>query len=75
MPGSPLQDRVTRAAEDALAEQHFVSAIDVLLRLGWLAPSHVAVWRQGRVDCLERLVPDRGQHFPAGFPSQRNSSY
>jgi hypothetical protein len=39
-----LEQRVTRAAETALAEQRFVSAIDVLLGLGWLAPysSHVS---------------------------------
>jgi hypothetical protein len=43
-----LEQRVTRAAEAALAEQRFVSAIDVLLGLGWLAPSHLDQWRQGR---------------------------
>ena len=32
-----VEDRVTRAAEDTLTEQHYVTAIDVLLRLGWLA--------------------------------------
>ena len=51
-----LEQRVTRAAEAALAEQRFVSAIDVLLGLGWLAPSHVDQWRQGRVESLERVV-------------------
>jgi hypothetical protein len=51
-----LERRVTRAAEEALAEQRFVSAIDVLLGLGWLAPSHLDRWRQGRVDSLERVV-------------------
>ncbi len=51
-----LERRVTRAAEAALAEQRFVSAIDVLLGLGWLAPSHLDRWRQGRVESLERVV-------------------
>ena len=51
-----LEQRVTRAAEAALAEQRFVSAIDVLLGLGWLAPSHLDRWRQGRVESLERVV-------------------
>jgi hypothetical protein len=51
-----LEDRVQRAAEDALAAQQYVSAVDVLVRLGWLAPTHVDHWRQGRVDCLERMV-------------------
>ena len=56
MANSRLEERVTRAAEATLAEQNYVSAIDVLLRLGWLAPSHLALWRQGRVECLERVV-------------------
>jgi len=56
MANSRLEERVTRAAEATLAEQNYVSAIDVLLRLGWLAPSHLALWRQGRVECLERMV-------------------
>jgi hypothetical protein len=51
-----LEQRVTRAAEAALAEQRFVSAIDVLLGLGWLAPPHLDLWRQGRVESLERVV-------------------
>ena len=51
-----LEQRVTRAAERALAEQRFVSAIDVLLGLGWLAPSHLERWQQGRVESLERVV-------------------
>src|SRR6188472_1828574 len=56
MANSRLEERVTRAAEAALAAQSYVSAIDVLLRLGWLAPSHLDLWRQGRVECLERMV-------------------
>jgi len=51
-----LEDRVRRAAADVLAAQQYVSAVDVLVRLGWLAPTHVDQWRQGRVDCLERMV-------------------
>jgi len=51
-----LEQRVTRAAEAALAEQRFVSAIDVLLGLGWLTPSHLDQWRQGRVESLESVV-------------------
>jgi hypothetical protein len=47
---------VERAAEAALADQRYVSAVDVLVRLGWLAPTHVDHWRQGRVDCLERMA-------------------
>jgi hypothetical protein len=51
-----LGERVERAAADALAAQDYVSAVDVLVGLGWLAPTHVDLWRQGRVDCLERMV-------------------
>jgi hypothetical protein len=53
---SKLQQRVTRAAEAALAERKFVTAIDVLVGVGWLEPRRVNEWRQGRVDYLERVV-------------------
>lgn len=56
MSGAKLEQRVVRAAEAALAEQQYVSAIDVLVRLGWLAPPHLDGWRQGRAECLERVV-------------------
>jgi hypothetical protein len=56
MGNSPLEQRVTQAAEATLAEQGYVSAVDVLLHLGWLAPPHLDLWRQGRVACLERMV-------------------
>ena len=49
-----LEQRVVRAAEAALAERQFVSAIDVLDGIGWLVPSRVEEWRQGRVGYLER---------------------
>ncbi|OIN80983.1 hypothetical protein BMG05_09630 [Mycobacterium malmoense] len=51
-----VEQRVTRVAEAVLADQPFVSAIDALVGLGWLAPSHVDNWRQGRVDVLEQVV-------------------
>jgi hypothetical protein len=51
-----LEPRVTRVAEAALAERRFVSAIDVLVGLGWLAPSHVDRWRQGRIDSLDGVM-------------------
>ena len=57
-----LELRVTRVAEAVLAERRFVSAIDVLAGLGWLAPSSVDRWQQGRIDSLERVVqvdPDK----------------
>ena len=51
-----LERRVARAAEAALAERKFVTAIDVLVGVGWLQPAKVDEWRQGRVDYLERVV-------------------
>ena len=52
----PLADRVARAAEAALAAQHFVSAIDILLGIGWLDSGAVKRWRSGQIDCLEEVV-------------------
>jgi hypothetical protein len=51
-----IEQRVVRAAETALASRQFVSVIDVLVGIGWLAPSHVEEWRQGRVEYLERMA-------------------
>lgn len=51
-----LLRRVVEAGEAALADRMYVSAIDVLLGLGWLAPRHVDEWRQGRIDNLEGAI-------------------
>jgi hypothetical protein len=51
-----LERRVIGAAEAALAERQAVSTLDVLVALGWLAPSHVAAWRQGRIETLEEAL-------------------
>jgi hypothetical protein len=51
-----LERRVVEAAEAALAERKYVTAIDVLVGLGWLQPRRVEEWRQGRVDYLERVT-------------------
>lgn len=56
MSGAALEQRVVRAAEAALAERQYVSAIDVLVGLGWLAQARLDEWRQGRAECLERVV-------------------
>ena len=53
---SKLEQRVVRAAEAALSDQQFVSAVDVLVGLGWLTPGRVNEWRQGRVEYLEQAV-------------------
>jgi hypothetical protein len=51
-----LEQRVVRAAEAALAERKFVTAIDVLVGIGWLPPTLVEQWRQGRVEFLEGVA-------------------
>jgi hypothetical protein len=54
--GTKLEKRVVAAADAALRDHQYVTALDVLQGLGWLAPSSVDQWRQGRVDYLERVV-------------------
>jgi hypothetical protein len=51
-----LQERVVAAAEGALANNSYVSAIDVLTRMGLLQPTHVDSWRKGQIDALERAI-------------------
>jgi hypothetical protein len=51
-----LNRRVTQAAEAALAEQQYVSTTDVLVGLGWLTPSQIDRWRQGRIESLESVA-------------------
>jgi len=48
-----LPERVAEAAERSLTAQNYVSPIDVLMRIGWLAPDAERRWRQGRTDSLE----------------------
>lgn len=55
-PPDRLEQRVVRAAEEVLSRQRYVAPVDVLLDLGWLHQSQVDAWRQGRVECLERVV-------------------
>jgi hypothetical protein len=51
-----LERRVAEAGEAALADQQYVTAIDVLIGVGWLTPIAVDRWRQGRVEDLERVT-------------------
>ncbi len=53
---SGLERRVVAAAEAALGDRGYLSAIDVLIGLGWLTPGQVDRWRQGRVEYLERVT-------------------
>jgi hypothetical protein len=54
--GRKLDHRVRQAAEAALSSKEHVSAIDVLIGIGWLAPSNVDAWRQKRIDYLEQAI-------------------
>jgi hypothetical protein len=51
-----LEERVIRAAEAALADHHYVSALDIFVGMRLLAPAHVQEWRSGRVPYLERVI-------------------
>ncbi|WP_433247219.1 DUF2293 domain-containing protein [Streptosporangium sp. CA-135522] len=53
---SKLERRIVEAAEAALAQRKFVTAIDVLTGIRWLHARHVDTWRQGRVAALEELA-------------------
>ena len=48
-----LEARTVAAAEAALAERKFVTAIDVLQGIGWLPQARIDEWRQGRLAYLE----------------------
>src|SRR5262249_5086852 len=52
----PLVDRVTEAAEAALAAQDYVSIVDVFLGIGWLDPGAPKRWQVGQLDCLEEAL-------------------
>ncbi|HLH91795.1 MAG TPA: hypothetical protein VKX28_25485 [Xanthobacteraceae bacterium] len=52
----PLEERVARPADAALAAQRDVSPFDVFLRIGWLDPSSAQRWRLGQVECLEQVM-------------------
>jgi hypothetical protein len=51
-----VERRVVAVAEQVLAEQRYVTAVDVLVGLGWLPPRSLDRWRQGRVASLESVV-------------------
>ena len=51
-----IDTRVARIAEATLADQQFVTPIDVLIGLGWLAQPNVDRWLRGLVTSLDRCV-------------------
>lgn len=52
----PLADGVARAAEAAPAARRFVSAIDMLVGIGWLELQAVERWRRRQIGCREDVV-------------------
>ena len=51
-----LKQRVVNAAEAALSDHQYVSAIDVFMGAGFLQPTHAQSWKKGQVDFLERTI-------------------
>lgn len=51
-----LQQRVLGAAESALYKKKYVSAIDVLIGIGFIEPVHEQNWRRGKIPFLEQAV-------------------
>ncbi|TPG34193.1 DUF2293 domain-containing protein [Mycolicibacterium hodleri] len=51
-----IETRVSRIAEALLAERQFVTPVDVLIGLGWLAESNVDRWMKGRISSLDLCV-------------------
>jgi hypothetical protein len=51
-----LEQRVLRAAEAALSHHNYVSAIDILTGIGFLAASHQQAWRKGQTNSLEETI-------------------
>ncbi len=54
---SGLQKRAVLAAQAALDDHEFVSAVDILVGMGWIHPVNVEAWRKGRLSCLEEMLP------------------
>lgn len=51
-----LEQRVARIAESTLADQQFVTPIDVLVGLGCLDQKKAGIWRMGLVTSLDRCL-------------------
>ena len=47
---------IRQSAAAALSNKEYVSAVDVLVDVGWLAPSNVDTRRQKRVEYLEQAI-------------------
>jgi hypothetical protein len=59
MPNKPrrdLQERVEQAASAILKASGSVGPFELMLRLGWLAPSHFVSWKKGIVPSLLKVL-------------------
>lgn len=54
--GASIEQRVARAAAEALQDHGYVAPVEVLMGMGWLQPVHSDRWRQGRLPYLEQMV-------------------
>lgn len=52
----PLYPRIVRGVADILDEGKVVAPVEVLVRMGLLAPEQLDDWRRGRVRYLERVI-------------------
>lgn len=51
-----IEQRVIQVAEQVLHRQHYVSAVDIFVGIGWLQPIHVQDWRKGNIAYLEKII-------------------
>jgi hypothetical protein len=63
-----LERRVVDAAEATLAERDLVTAVDILMRLGWLPSSGEQAWRQREFLEEAAALARRGLYNRRGVP-------
>jgi hypothetical protein len=51
-----IEKKVASVAGEAVRQKGYVTAVDVLVGLGWLSSDKLEDWRRGRVPYLERVV-------------------
>lgn len=51
-----IKKRVIQAAEETLAQQLYVSPLDVFVRMGSIPPVHVQNWKKGKIPYLEGVI-------------------
>ena len=51
-----MEQRVIQAAEKAVSDHQYVSAVDVLLGMGSLHPNDLQDWKKGKIHFLEKAV-------------------